>query len=115
MTRTRILLTSLLLLAGCGHHSDAAIRKSLPGTWNEKSGAGKIVFSPDGSFTTGGDTNHDAGTWQISGEMLTLTITNSTGTAPVGKLGPTVQGRIIRVDSHSLTYTSGGRTYSFSR
>ena len=115
MTRAHILFTSLLLLAGCGHHSDAAIRKSLPGTWHGKSGTGEVVFSPDGSFTTGGDTNHDAGTWQISGEMLTVTITNSTSPPPVGKIGPTVQGRIIRVDSHFLTYTSGGQTYSFSR
>jgi len=115
MTRAFMLFTALLLLAGCDRHGDAAIRKSLPGTWHGQSGAGEVVFSPDGSFTTGGGANHDAGTWQISSETLTMTITNFNGLPPVGKIGPVVQGRITRVDSHFLTYTSGGQIYSFSR
>ena len=109
MRFTLVFIALSLLLTACSRQAQ------IVGTWHEKSGTGEVVFSPDGSFTAGGDTNHVAGTWQISGEMLTMTITNSTGPHPVGKVGPTVQGRIIRVDSHLLTYTSGGQTYSFSR
>jgi hypothetical protein len=95
---------------------DEKLHSQIAGIWTSEGST--ITFNSDGSFTAGGDTNHDAGTWRISGEMLTVTITNSTdphSVGPVGKAGPTVQGRIIRVDSHHLTYTSGGQTNSLSR
>ena len=92
---------------------DEKLHRQIAGIW--ASGGSTITFSPNGSFTASGDTNHDAGIWQISGEMLTVTITNSVGPHPVGKGGPTVQGRIVHIDSHLLTYISGGRTYSFGR
>ena len=92
---------------------DEKLHSQIAGSWT--SGDSTITFSPDGTFAVAGDAGHDAGTWQISGQMLTLTITNSTSPHPVGKAGPTVQGRIIRLDSHVLTYTSGGRAISFSR
>jgi hypothetical protein len=92
---------------------DAKLHSQIAGIWTSEGLT--ITFNSDGSFTVGGDTKHDAGTWQISGKMLTMTITNSTGPHPVGKAGPTVQGRIVRVDSHLLTYISGGQTCSFSR
>ena len=57
MTRALLLITSLLLLAGCGHRSDAVIRKNLPGTWHmvtspEDRGSRSLFrIAPNGDFT----------------------------------------------------------------
>ena len=92
---------------------DEKLHSQIAGTWTSETST--IKFSPDGTFTVGGDTSHDAGTWQISDQMLTMTITDAAGPHPVGKAGATVRGKIIHVDSHVLSYTSGGRAISFSR
>ena len=95
---------------------DEKLHSQIAGIWTREGST--ITFNSNGSFTIGGDINHDSGTWQISGKMLTMTITNSTdphSVGPVGKAGPTIQGSIVHIDSHLLTYTSGGQTCSFSR
>src|ERR1035438_7857532 len=58
MARALLLFTSLLLLAGCAHLSDAGIRKNLPGAWHvvqpQLDRAGwKMIYTiaPNGDFT----------------------------------------------------------------
>ena len=58
MTRALLLFTSLALLLGCAHLSDAAIRKHLAGTWqvvlpapNEHGLKMIYTIAPNGDFT----------------------------------------------------------------
>jgi len=104
-----VLILFSLLLTACSR------RARITGTWHDKPGTFAFVFNPDGSFSSGADTNQSTGTWRIDGEMLTLTLTNANYPSPGGKVGDTVQFRIIRVDSHNLVLRLGGQTASYSR
>jgi hypothetical protein len=98
-----------LLLTACSR------RARIVGTWHDQSGTFAMVFNSDGSFTSGEEPNHNAGTWQLSGKILTMTLTNSTGPHPDRDIGETVHCRIIHIDSHVLSYKVGGQTTSLSR
>ena len=74
-----------------------------------------MVFNSDGSFSSGEGANHFTGIWQISGKILTMTLTNAVGPHLNGKAGDTVQFKIIHADPHVLTFAMGGQTISFSR
>jgi hypothetical protein len=107
MRLTLIFIALSLLLTACSR------RAQIVGTWHKQSGAVAFVFNSDGSFSSG-ESNHYAGTWQISDKILTMTLTNATGPHPNGKVGDTVQYK-VRVDSHVLSFMAGGQTVSFSR
>lgn len=101
-----ILLT--LLLAACSRQAQ------IVGTWHQDTGTAALVFNADGSFASSGGTDNFSGTWQISDKVLTFTFTNMS--APhQGSVKGGVRCKIIRIDSHVLSYDVDGQTNSFHR
>jgi hypothetical protein len=107
MKYTLAFITLSLLLTACSR------RAQIVGTWHDQSGA--LVFNSDGSYLFDEDANHGAGTWRISDKVLTITFTNSTGPHPEFHSGGTLHLKIVRIDSHTLSFDVGGKTNSFRR
>ena len=126
MARALLLFTSLLLLAGCAHRRDAAIRKNLPGAWHlvqpplDKGGM-KITFTiaPNGDFkreilmTSNGipvvDGVDMAGTWQIQDGYLIQTVTYM-GVRRNAQLPQVSRSKIIHADDRELVVVFDGMT-----
>ena len=102
-----LIIASLLFWLHSRSPSDTKIGQRVAGTWTRARG-GPLVVNPDGSWAIKslGDspTNSYAGTWQIKGGVLSMTITNGLvegGHSPVGGI---IGYKIIRVDDHQLVY-----------
>ena len=118
-----LLFTSLLLLGGCAHLSDADIRKNLTGSWLvvqpplDKGGL-KITYtiSPSGDFTREIFMSHEGfrgvdmtGTWQIRGGYLIETI-QYMGLRRNAQLPKVTRWKIIRANSRELYSIPDGAT-----
>ena len=116
MKYTLIILASSLLMMGCSRQ-DAKFGKQIVGTW--KSEGDTIAFNSDGSFLartlSSGHTNDYAGTWQISGGIMTVSPTNTSGPDPEVQVGDIEHFKIVHLDAHHLSYTIGGNTVLFNR
>lgn len=109
MRITLLLIALGLLLTSCSRCAQ------ISGVWHDKSEAVALIFNRNGSFMSGGDANQCAGTWQIHGEMLRLTLANASAPHSGVKVGDTVQFRIVQVDSERLLLRLGGQTISLRR
>jgi hypothetical protein len=95
-----------LLLCGCSHHRTEA-QSQVIGTWISSQGIGKISYNPDGSFLSDWDynTSHSniyKGTWQIAGDILTMTPTNILGSKPHEAVGNIDSYKIDQLDERAL-------------
>jgi hypothetical protein len=123
-----IFLTLSLLLTGCGR--DAKLTKKIPGIWKHDgtSTGGTDTFtstmtiSHDGTFSyfrvwnEKPLTNTFAGTWQIRGDIMFMTLTNRSGPNPnIPAWVSPMQARIIRLDDHQMVEEMDGITNIFSR
>jgi hypothetical protein len=128
MKYTPIIMAVSLLVAGCGR--DGKLTKKIPGVWKRDgtSTGGTDTFtstmtiSPDGTFSYFRAwnekplTNTFAGTWQIRGGIMFMTLTNRSGPNPNIPAGVTpMQARIIRLDDHQLVEEMDGITNISSR
>jgi hypothetical protein len=118
-----ILIASLMLLTGCGHRRDTAVRKNLPGIWNVElaftnAWGSKSTFTigPNGEFVCQTVTASDvqvaelAGTFQVKDGMLIETVTNSTQPKIQGRIPFTSRAQIIRADNHEMAVIYDGDT-----
>jgi hypothetical protein len=62
-----------------------------------------------------GHTNEYAGTWQVRGEIMTLTPTRASGPDPEIQVGDIVHFTIVSVDAHHLSYTANGHAVTVKR
>jgi hypothetical protein len=123
-----IFLALIFLLMGCSR--DAMLTKKIPGVWKHDgtSTGGTDTFtstmtiSPDGTFSyfrvwnEKPLTNKFAGTWQIRGGIMFMTLTNRSGPNPNIPAGVTpMQARIIRLDDHQMVEEMDGITNISSR
>ena len=113
-----IFITSLsLLLTACGRH-DAKLAKEIGGTWNDGSDD-VLAMSPNGSFSdtiySKGRTNIFAGTWQVNGGFLIMTLTNAVAAEPGEPIGSVRRLEVVHVDDHQLVCGPTGHTITFKR
>ena len=123
MARALLLFTSLLLLAGCAHLSDAGIRKNLPGAWHvvqpQLDRAGwKMIYTiaPNGDFTRETLMSHEGvhgvdmtGTWQIQDGYLIETITYMR-VRRNAQLPQVLRWKIIHADDREMVVVPDGMT-----
>jgi hypothetical protein len=116
-----------LLLTGCNR--DTKLTKKVPGTWKHEgtSTQGTDTFTstmtilPDGTFSyfrlwnERPLTNTYAGTWQIRGGFMFMTLTNRSGPNPHVPPGAIIKFRIIRLDDHEFVDEINGITNRSSR
>jgi hypothetical protein len=123
MALTLLLFTSLLLLGGCAHLSDADIRKNLTGSWLvvqpqlDKADL-KITYtiSSSGDFTREIFMSHEgvrgvdmSGTWQIQDGYLIETI-QYMGLRGNAQLPKVTRWKIIHANGRELVFIPNGMT-----
>jgi hypothetical protein len=121
------LLTLSLLLTGCSR--DSKLTKKIPGTWKREGTSTQgtdtftstMTISPNSTFSyfrlwnERQLTNTFAGTWQIRGGVMFMTLTNRSGPNPHVPAGAIVKSRIIRLDDHQMVQEEDGITNLSSR
>lgn len=114
---TSVILLLSLPLTACNRQGDK-LSKQVIGTWKSQ-GAGTESFNSDAGFLfrvrTSTHTNDYAGIWQIKDTVMTVAITNASGSDPEIQTGDTLQFNIIHVDAHHLSYMIRGQTVTCSR
>jgi hypothetical protein len=115
------------LLMGCNR--DAKLTKEIPGTWkhdgvstgsSQDTYASTMTISRDGTFSyfrlwnEKPLTNTYAGTWQVKGGFMLLTLTNRSGPHPLPR-NAVIKSKIIRLDDHEFVDEADGITNISSR
>jgi hypothetical protein len=110
--------TCLLLLAsGCDHHSDAALRERLVGSWRSSGNDGQNQMFSDLTFTIATNGNYSSqitipqphsieGSTEIKNGFLIVTVTNRDNTNVLPH--DIARQEIIRVDEGELSLRSEG-------
>jgi len=125
MTRTLILLTSLLLVTSCSHRSDTEVRRNLPGAWHfvsSSSGANgdRSIFTiaSNGDFTnqvissSGVHVVDLSGTFQVQDGYLIGTVTQTSQKHQ--QLPYVLRAKIYRADESEMVIGYDGTTNQFT-
>ena len=123
MKYTFPLLALSVFLIGCGHRSDAEIRKSLPGAWHfvQASSGGNgdrstFTVAPNGDFTSevvrsdGTLVVQTAGTFQVKDGYLIGTVTNSSQSQSKKHLPFVLRAKIVQADAKKMVIVAEGTT-----
>jgi hypothetical protein len=113
----KIIMAFLLIcLSFCDcSRRQAGEQSQIVGTWEASSGEGQITFYPNGYFSSDwhyniSHSNLYDGKWQIAADILTITVTNASGTEPHERIEHTDHYKISRMEGSDLVCSDLSQT-----